>query len=46
MKNILKIKENNYGEMILHSIDKDGTGNGYDLEILINSITFLINQFY
>ena len=35
MKNILdKLRETNYGEMILHSIDKDGTGNGYDLEIL------------
>ena len=35
MKDILKkLKKTNYGEIILHSMDKDGTGNGYDLEIL------------
>ena len=29
-----KLKNINYGEIIFHSMDRDGTGNGYDLEIL------------
>ena len=28
------LQKNEIGEIILHSIDKDGTGNGYDLDIL------------
>lgn len=35
MNEILKkLKNINYGEIIFHSMDRDGTGNGYDLEIL------------
>lgn len=29
----LKLQKENIGEIILHSIDRDGTGNGYDLKI-------------
>ena len=29
-----KIKDYNFGEIILHSMDRDGTGNGCDLDIL------------
>lgn len=35
LKNILnKLGENNFGELYLNSIDKDGTGQGFDLDIL------------
>ena len=35
LNNLLKIfKKQNFGELILHSMDNDGTGNGYDLEIV------------
>ena len=38
-----KIKEYNFGEIILHSMDRDGTGNGYDLN-LVNSLSNLPNK--
>ena len=38
-----KLSEYNFGEFILHSIDHDGTGNGYDLNMLKN-ISFKINK--
>ena len=35
MSEILKkLRNTNYGEIIFHSIDRDGTGNGYDIEVL------------
>jgi cyclase len=40
---IKKIHKCNFGEIILQSIDKDGTGNGYDLNILQN-INYKINK--
>ena len=33
---INKLSETNFGELILHSIDKDGTGNGYDIKVIEN----------
>ena len=30
----LNLQSQNIGEIILHSIEKDGTGNGYDLDII------------
>ena len=38
-----EIKMYNFGEIILHSMDKDGTGNGFDLN-LINKIENLPNK--
>ena len=38
-----EIKVYNFGEIILHSIDKDGTGNGFDFD-LINKIENLPNK--
>ncbi len=38
-----EIKDYNFGEIILHSMDKDGTGNGFDLN-LINKIKYLPNK--
>ena len=38
-----KLSEYNFGEFILHSINHDGTGNGYDLDML-KSISFKINK--
>ena len=29
-----KLKKQKFGEIILHSMDRDGTGNGYDLDII------------
>ncbi len=35
-KNFLNLQSKNIGEIILHSIDQDGTGNGFDLDIFKN----------
>ena len=38
-----KIENTNYGEIIFHSIDRDGTGDGYDLDFL-NELLNLPNK--
>tara|TARA_B100000242_G_scaffold212674_1_gene154797 strand:- start:618 stop:1394 length:777 start_codon:yes stop_codon:yes gene_type:complete len=35
-KTIKNLDQSHYGELILHSIDKDGTGDGHDLTLLKN----------
>ena len=37
------LSDSNFGEFILHSINHDGTGNGYDTEML-EDISFKINK--
>lgn len=43
INHLKKIYNKNIGEIILHSINRDGTGNGLDLE-KINNISLLINK--